>query len=156
MEHASPETSGPGDVPRGELDDLEHIRVAPQAGEREPTGRPLVPVEAPERRGAALEDLDVDRVLTRRPLGDAHQGHGGGETAGVRRDPVENGLSRPHGRTPLPDHAGLLCHPHATEVTEGLKAHLLQGLIIGKTEQGGDKTGNGTSTQQLVLQLSWR
>lgn len=140
-------------VPLREPDHLVQIRPASQAGERGPASRPLVPAEAPERGGAALEDLDVDRVLTRRPLRHAHQGHGGGEPAGVRRRAVEHRLPRPHRRAPLPDQPGLLGHPHAAEVAEGLEARLLQGLLVGEAEQGVDKARHCTSTQQQSLQL---
>lgn len=147
MKHASLQTFGPGNIPRGELHHLVQIGTASQAGEREPTSGPFVPVEAPERGRAALEDLDVDGVLTWRPLRDAHQSHGGGEPTGVRRDAVEHRLPRPHGGTTLPDHASLLRHGHAAEVTERLEAHLLQGLLIRKPEQDGNKTRNCAPTQ---------
>lgn len=60
---------------------------------------------------------------------------------------MKNTLPWPHRCTPLPHHAGLLCHSHPTEVTEGQKAHLLQGLLIVETEQDGNETGNCTSTE---------
>lgn len=147
MEHASLQTFGARHVPPGEADHLAQIGAASQAGKGKPASGPFLSVETPERRGAALEDLDADGVLARGPLAHAHHGDRGGEAAGVRGDAVEDGLPGPHRCTPLPHQARLLCHPHPTEVTEGQEAHLLQGLLIGETQQDGDQTGDCTSPQ---------
>lgn len=154
VEHARLQTFGSGHVPRGEPDHFEQVRAASKTGKREPASGPLVPVEGPERRRAALENLDVDGVLTRRPLGHAHQRDRGGETAAVWRDAVEHRLPGPHGRASLPDHPGLLRHPHPTEVAEGPEALLLQGPVVRETEQDGDDARNRAATEELLLQLS--
>lgn len=147
MEHAGLQTFGPGYVPHGELDHLAQIRTASEAREREPTRGAFVPVKAPEGGGAALEDLDVDRVLTGRPLRHTHHNDRGGEAAGVRRHAVKNTLSRPHRRPPLPDHAGLLGHAHPAEVTQGQQARLLQGLRVREPQQDGNQTRDGASSE---------
>lgn len=154
MEHARLQTFGSGHVPGGEPDHSEQVRAASEAGKREPASGPLVPVEGPEGRRAALEHLDVDGVLSRRPLGHAHQRDGGGETAAVRRDAVEDRLPRPDGRASLPHHPGLLRHSHPAEVAEGPETLLLQGPVVGETEQDGDETRNRAATEELLLQLS--
>lgn len=147
VKHASLQASGSGYIPHRELDHLAHVWAASQSEEREPTSSLFVPVKAPERGGAALENFNVDCVLTWCPLRCTHHDHRGGEAAGVRGDAVKHGLPWPHRCTPLPHHASLLCNSHPTEVTEGQKAHLLQGLLIRKTEQDGNETRNRASTE---------
>lgn len=156
VEHARFQTLGARNVPAGEPHQPVQVGAGPQAGEGEPAGGgAAVPMEGPEGGGAALEDLDADDVLTRRPLGDAHQGDGGGEAAALRGDAVEDRLPRPHRGAPLPHHARLLGHGHAAEVAQGLQVHLLQPLLVGETQQDGDEARNGAAPQQQLLQLSW-
>lgn len=124
-------------VPPAAAHHLAQLGAADQAGRGEAAAAaaPTLPVEAPERGGAALEDLHADGAVARRPLAHAHGSDGGGDAAGPGwRHAVEDGLAGPQWRRPPPHCAGLLGQRHPAQVAERQQARLLQGLLVGEAE----------------------
>lgn len=154
VEHASLEAPALREVPPAATHHLAQVGAADQAGREEAAAAPSLPVEAPERGGASLEDLHADGAVARHPLAHAHGSDGGGDATGPGwRHAVEDGLAVPQRRRPAPHCAGLLGQGHPAQVAERQQTRLLQGLLVGEAQQHRHQAWNSTAAQQQLLQL---